>query len=105
MLWSFAGGVFTWSRVAELLQAGEPEMLEQLQVCERLIERYHRTGRVAFDGPDYQAAKRGVDVMDQLAELADRPTAIAAAEWSEAKVNQLCAQSTQREPSPQRIAA
>jgi len=28
-------------------------------------------------------------VMDQLAELVDRPTAIAAAEWSEAKISAL----------------
>ena len=45
-----------------------------------------------FTGTDYQIAKAGLDVMDQLAELVDRPTAIAAANWSEAKVAQMVAE-------------
>ena len=34
----------------------------------------------------------GVDVMDQLAQVVDRPTAIAAANWSERKVAQMRAE-------------
>lgn len=51
-----------------------------------VVERYGRTGRVGFNGPEYQLAKHGVDVMDQLAELTDLYTAASAALWSEARV-------------------
>jgi hypothetical protein len=88
-LWQWAGGVFTWGRVADLLQVGQPEMQIQLQLAGAVLERYGRTGRVGFTGAEYQCAKTGVLVMDQLAELVDRPTAIAAAEWSEAKISAL----------------
>lgn len=88
-LWQWVGGMFTWSRVATLLQTGEPEMELQLAVATAVLERYHRTRRIGFSGLEYQQSKDGVVVMDQLAELVDRPTAIAAAEWSERKVNQL----------------
>lgn len=89
ILWQWVGGILTWSRVADLLQAGVPEMQAQLELAHRVIERYGRTERVGFSGPDYQAARAGVQVMDLLAELVDKPTAIAAAEWSERRVNEL----------------
>ncbi|MGV8824002.1 hypothetical protein [Methylibium petroleiphilum] len=88
-LWQWVGGLFTWSRVATMLQAGEPEMELQLALATAVLERYERTHRIGFSGPEYQQAKDGVIVMDQLAELVDRPTAIAAAEWSEIKVSRL----------------
>jgi hypothetical protein len=88
-LWQVAGGALTWSRVAELLQAGEPEMREQLELVARLVDRYGRTGRVLFTGTEYQLAKDGVGVMDQLAEIVDLPTAVIAAEWSEQRVNEM----------------
>ena len=92
MLWDWVAAVLTWSRAAELMQAGVPEMESQLGLTTRLIERYGRTGAVRFDGADYQLAKVGLDVMDQLASLVDRRTAIAAAEWSEARVNRMAAE-------------
>ena len=92
MLWDYAGAVLTWSRVAVLLDRGVPEMTEQLGLAKRLVERYGRTGRVLFDGADYQLAKAGLDVMDQLAARVDRPTAIAAANWSEGKVARMAAE-------------
>lgn len=91
MLWDYAGSVFMWSRVAELLDVGVPEVNAQLQVVERLIARYHRTGRVLFDGPDLQLARDGVVVMDELASIVDRATAIVAAEWSEARLERVAA--------------
>lgn len=91
MLWDVAGQTLTWSRVAERLGAGMPEMHAQLLLCARLVERYGRTGRVAFDGQDYQLAKAGLAVMDQLAEIVDVPTAIESAAWSEAMTNTLAA--------------
>lgn len=91
-LWDYAGSVMTWSKVAQLLQVGEPEMQAQLELAADLVARYGRTGRVLFDGQQYQLAKQGIDVMDQLAELVDRPTAVIAAEWSEQQINKLAAQ-------------
>jgi hypothetical protein len=88
-LWEWVGGTLTWSRVAELLQAGAPEMRDQLDLAAQLVERYGRTGRVVFTGPEYQRAKDGVGVMDQLAEMVDLPTAAAAADWSEQRISQL----------------
>ena len=91
MIWDYVGGVLTWWRVSQLLQIGEPEMCLQLEVATRLVERFGRTRRVRFDGPDLQLARTGVIVMDQLAEIVDRPTAVVAADWSEAEVNRMAA--------------
>lgn len=88
-MWDWVASVLTWHHAAQAMQLGVDELEVQLQVCMRLIERYGRTGRVAFDGPDYQLAKAGLDVMDQLAQLVDRPTAIAAADWSEKRLADL----------------
>lgn len=96
VLWQTVGGVFTWSSVAELLHLGEPEMTTQLQVIEHVILRYQRTGRVGFTGPEYQLAKLGVEVMDELARVVDRATAIAAAEWSERRIERIVAQMQER---------
>jgi hypothetical protein len=96
-LWQWIGGVLTWSRVAEQLRAGVPEMQQQVDLATRLVVRHRRTGRVGFSGEDYQLAKEGLQVMDQLAEMVDRPTAVAAAEWSERKVNQLAAPHASRQ--------
>jgi hypothetical protein len=97
LLWQVVGGTLTWSRVAERLGRGVPEMREQLDLVTRLVQRYGRTGRVAFTGPDYQLAKAGVDVMNQLAQIVDRPTAMEAAAWSEARVNAMAAEQPQHQ--------
>lgn len=91
VLYDMVAGVLTWSRVAELLATGVDEMTEQLQMVERVVARYLQHGRAGFDGVDLQIARRGLDVMDALAALADRATAIAAAEWSEQRMNQMAA--------------
>ena len=96
-LWQIAGAAFTWSEVASRLQVGVPEMAEQLALVDALIERYGRTGRVIFTGTEYQLAKQGVEVMDQLAEIVDKPTAVIAAELSERRINQLEAACRQRQ--------
>lgn len=85
-LWHWVESVLTWYRVAQLIQAGEDEMAVQLEVAVRLVERYGRSQRVRFDGQDYQLAKRGLQVMDELALLVDWPTAKQAVIWSEAEV-------------------
>jgi hypothetical protein len=91
-LWHAVEAAFTWSRVAQLLDIGQDEMAAQLHMLEAVLARYRRTGRVGFAGPEYQRAKDGVDVMDELARLVDLPTALAAVAWSEARVNALHAE-------------
>lgn len=89
LLWDWVGSVLTWSKAAELSGAGIAEMNEQLELSNRLIERYRQTGKVRFTGPDYQLAKDGLQVMDELAKLVDKHVAIQAADWSEARLNEL----------------
>jgi len=92
VLWQWVGGMLTWHRVAVLLGVGEPEMQAQLLLCESVLQRYGRTGKIGFSGPELQASAEGVQVMDQLAAEVDQPTASAAADWSEAMVNALAAE-------------
>lgn len=89
LMWQWAGGIFTWSRVAELLKQGEAEMDTQLRLADSVITRWERTGRVGFSGLEYQTAKSGVEVMDELARIVDCDTALAAAAWSEARINSM----------------
>jgi hypothetical protein len=91
MLWDYFGSVLLWSRVAQVLQVGVPEICVQLELCERLVERYGRTELVRFDGPDYQLAKTGVEVMDQLANLVDPYTAAEASVWSTREISAIAA--------------
>ena len=95
-LWQVAEAALAWSRAAELMHIGEAEMQAQLELALSLIERYRRTGRVAFSGPEYQAAKAGVAVMDELAEHTDRATALAACEWADRRVVAMMAASRAR---------
>jgi hypothetical protein len=88
-LWQWVGGCLTWSRVATLLGTGCDEMAEQLALVTSVVERYGRTGRAMFTGPEYQLAKAGVGYMGDLAALVDRTTAIQAAEWSERRCQQM----------------
>ena len=64
-------------------------MLQQLQLATQVVERYRDRGVIVFTGPEYQLARRGVQVMDELAEQVDEPTAKAAAAWSNAKLDDL----------------
>ncbi len=90
-LWDMAEAAFTWVRVAELMHVGLPEIAPQLELAARVIERYGRTGKIAFTGPEYQLAKDGCAVMDALAAEVDVPTAEAAALWSDRYLAQLVA--------------
>lgn len=91
-LWDMAEAAFTWTRVAEVLQVGVPEIAPQLELAAKVIERYGRTQRIAFTGPEYQLAKQGVAVMDALAAEVDVATAEAAAHWSDRYLASLVAQ-------------
>lgn len=99
ILWDWVGSVLVWHRAAELMGLGVAEMAPQLEVATRLVERFARTGQVRFDGPDYQLAKIGLQVMDEIARQVDQPTAIAATEWSEVEVNRLAAAASTSQPA------
>ncbi len=99
-LWQYAGGAFTFSCIAQLLETGMPEMAEHLASVTHLIERYGKTGRIAFTGTELQIARTGLQVMDALAEIVDRPTAVLAADWSERQINQLAAAHRAAHPTP-----
>lgn len=89
LLWHLVESVFTWSKVAELLKRDEAEMAAQLEMATRVVERYGRTGVIAFEPLDYQVACRGVGVMSELARATDVATAQTAAAWSEAMAQML----------------
>ena len=91
-LWHAVEAAYTWSRAAELMGIGLHEMAAQLAMLESVVQRYKRTGRIGLSGPEYQLAKDGVDIMDELARLVDVPTAVAAAAWSEARIDQIHAE-------------
>lgn len=88
-LWQWVGSVLTWTKCAELLERGVDDMHAQLDLATRLVNRYRQTGRILFTGVDYQLAKAGVEIMDALAETADRPTAMVAADWGEATLERM----------------
>lgn len=88
-LHDFVEASMTWARVAELLGKGEPEMEPQLTLTAAVLKRYHATGRILFTGPEYQAAKDGLAVMDALAEEVDQFTAHQAAVWSTLKMREV----------------
>ncbi len=91
-LWDMVRDAFTWSRTAELLGSGHEEMLAYLELVERMVERYGATGRVEFTSQAEDGlARLAAAWMEDLAEITDRDTAVAAAQWSEACVDALCA--------------
>jgi hypothetical protein len=82
-LTQWAGAVATWAHVARMRGEGVPEMAEQAAVVASITARHRRTGRVGFSGMEYQTARRGVAVMNALAEVTDLATAQIAAELAE----------------------
>jgi hypothetical protein len=89
----------TWSRVADLLGYRVEDMRAQLELSTRVVERFGRTGRVGFSGVEYQLAKLGIEVMDDLAEQVDQPTALQAANWSEDRIARVWAGFMQGTPA------
>jgi hypothetical protein len=98
VLWHWVGGTLTWCCVAASLERGIDEMKQQADLVDAVVDRFTRTGRIVFTGPEYQAAKLGVDLMDELARIVDRPTAVAAAEWSEERLQHIVAAAEAQAP-------
>lgn len=89
-LLDMARDAFTWSRVADLLGAGQDEMRVALETTTRLIEHYGRTGRAEWPSRVLaDAARLACAYYEDLAEIVDHETAKAAAEWSEQQVARL----------------
>ena len=90
IMWQVGGGVLTWSRVADLIRRGQPEMQAQVELFDRVVEHWKATGRVEWPNhDDYQLARDGAIVMDELARVVDAHTALQAAIWSEERINDL----------------
>lgn len=86
-LWDMVRNGLTWSRVAELVGAGQDEMADYLTLVTRMVLHYGATGRVEFTDPsDDTAARLASAYMEDLAELATLTQARLAANWSEARV-------------------
>jgi hypothetical protein len=93
MLWDWIETTLTWLKAAELIRQGVPEMLEQFDLVTRVAERQAATHRVLFTGLDYQLAKTGVEVMDQLALVTDKANFAIAGVWAAAKTREMQAAS------------
>jgi hypothetical protein len=92
LMWQLAEQSLLWSRVAELTGQLQDDMRQQLQVVASVVRRFRTTGRVGYSGAEYQTAKAGIDVMDQLAELVEKHQAVEAALWAEQVVQNAQAQ-------------
>lgn len=103
-VWEVAAMALTWSRTAELLGVGEPEIAPQLELATRLVERWAATGQVALVSAERDVARRGTVVMDLLAQQTDQATATAASHWSEGCLNVMRAQMrTAKSPMRQEV--
>ncbi len=103
LLIDWVGAVLMWSRVSESIGLGLDEMAEQHGLVVAVIERYKRYGHIGFSGVEYQLAKRGRQVMDELARHTDRASAVAAALWSEAMLQKIAVDMRQPHFQPQTI--
>jgi len=93
-LWDWMETGFTYTQMMRMLAADGMEFTQeaqealaaQLETYEKVIERYRRTKRVAFNGPEYLIAKAAANVMDALIELDRHGIAERAARWSMAQM-------------------
>lgn len=89
-LWDWIETGFTYSQMMQLLADDgsefTPEALaaiaEQIASYEGVIDRYLRTGRVGFSGPELLAARAAACVMDGLIDMDRHGIAERAAHWS-----------------------
>lgn len=89
VMWHWIESVYTWLRVAQLLGEGETEMVAQLELATRLVERFGATNVVQWGRDDYQRAKVGLLVMETLSLRIDRQRALEAVFWSETEMAKL----------------
>ena len=97
ILWQLAGGAYTWLAAASTMAERDPQafaealaaMQAMVVVCDDVAQRWQRTGRVGFSGPELLAAREAVGWMDALAEVVERDDAIVCAEIGEQRCNRM----------------
>lgn len=89
LMWQLAEQALVWFRAADLTGQMQIDMRQQLEVVASVVRRFGTTGRVGYSGAEYQTAKAGIDVMDQLADLVDQHQAVEAALWAEQALQNL----------------
>lgn len=96
-LWDWIETGFTYSQIMRMLaedgSAFTDESMQavaaQLESYPEVIARSNRTGRIAFTGPELQAARAAASVMDELIGMDRHGIALRAAQWSEIQMDKL----------------
>lgn len=89
-LWDWMETGFTYSQFMRLMVADGVEfteeatknIAEQLSIYGDVIDRYRRTQRIGFDGPQINIARAACYVMDELIDMDRHGIAVKAARWS-----------------------
>ena len=89
-LWDWIETGLTYSQMMRLLAEDGSEFTDeamaaiagQLDIYESVIDRYRRTGRVGFSGPELLTARAAACVMDGLIDMDRHGIAERAARWS-----------------------
>lgn len=92
-IWDMVHTGLTYIELMRLLESDGTEFTEEakaaiaehLETFPGVIERYRRTGRVGFDGPQLLAARAAAELMEQLIEMDRFGFAVRATAWAKAK--------------------
>lgn len=96
-IWDMVHTGLTYIELMRLLESDGTEFTEEakaaiaehLETFPGVIERYRRTGRVGFDGPQLLAARAAAELMEQLIEMDRFGFAVRATAWAKAKVDEM----------------
>jgi hypothetical protein len=88
---------FTYFEIMRLQQLDGTEfthearqaMEDQADICEAVVTRYKRTGRVGFSGLELKIARAAAEVMDGLIDIDRNGIAVMAARLSTAKMDRI----------------
>lgn len=89
-LWDWIETGYTYCKLIELHQADgtefTPEAIEavsdQVNIFDSVIQRYKRTGRVAFNGEELCIARAAAHVFDDLIDIDRHGISVKAAQWA-----------------------
>lgn len=81
LLMDWSDGLLMFSRIAERLRMGQPEMARQLGLATTVVRRFEATHRAGLEGDELDTAREGLLVCEALAEACDEATALEAALW------------------------
>lgn len=96
-LWDWIETGFTYSQIMRLqLEAGTEftaeaiaAISEQIDIYASVCERFRKTGRAGFSGPELCVAKAAAHVMDGLLDIDRDGIAVRAARWSIEQMNRI----------------